>query len=95
MNALSNASRRLLDRWQVPPDVVLMTTALVVGLTTGIGAVIFRYLIRGVEWIGYDLLPTLTAGWGRAYVVFVPAIGGLLVGLLVYNFAREAKGHGV
>ncbi len=95
MNALSSASRRLLDKWQVPPDVVLMSTALVVGLTTGIGAVIFRYLIRGVEWIGYDLIPHLTAGWGRAYVVFVPAIGGLLVGLLVYNFAREAKGHGV
>ena len=95
MNALSGASRRLLDRWQVPPDVVLMTTALVVGLTTGIGAVIFRYLIRGVEWVGYDLIPSLTTGWGWAYVVFVPAIGGLLVGALVYNFAREAKGHGV
>ncbi len=28
-------------------------------------------------------------------VVAIPAIGGLIVGLLVTNFAREAKGHGV
>ena len=72
-----------------------MGTALVVGLITGIGAIIFRYLINAVEWIGYDLIPSLTEQWGKAYVIFVPAIGGLLVGLLVYFFAREAKGHGV
>jgi CIC family chloride channel protein len=28
-------------------------------------------------------------------VIFIPAVGGLVVGLLVYYFAREAKGHGV
>ncbi len=93
--SISEQLRRLLDRWQPPPELVLMGTALVVGLTTGIGAVIFRYLINAVEWIGYDWIPALTEQWGRAYVIFVPAIGGLLVGLLVYFFAREAKGHGV
>lgn len=85
----------LLDRLQVPADVSLMSTALLVGLTTGIGAVLFRYLIRGVEWVGYTWIPTMSSEWGTAYVVFVPAVGGLLVGLLIYFFAREAKGHGV
>ena len=85
----------LLDHWQPPADAVLMVTALLVGIGGGIGAVVFRYLIRGVEWIGYDWIPQLTSQWGKAYVVFIPAIGGLLVGLLIYFLAREAKGHGV
>ncbi|HET6446647.1 MAG TPA: chloride channel protein [candidate division Zixibacteria bacterium] len=85
----------LLDRWQPPSGMVLIGTALFVGICTGIGAVLFRYLIQGVAWVGYQWIPDVTPGSGKAYVIIVPAIGGLLVGLLVYNFAREAKGHGV
>ncbi len=88
-------SQRLLERWQPNPEAVLFGTALVVGILTGIGAVLFRYLIDGVARLGYEWIPKVTSGMGKAYIIFVPAIGGLLVGLLVYNFAREAKGHGV
>jgi CIC family chloride channel protein len=35
-----------------------------------------------------------TEWWQLAAVVLVPAIGGLLCGLLVYGFAPEAEGHG-
>jgi len=85
----------LLVRWRAPEDSVLIGTSLIVGLGTGLGAVAFRYLIWFVEWVGYRWIPSITSGWGKSYVIFVPAIGGLLVGLLVYFFAREAKGHGV
>jgi CIC family chloride channel protein len=85
----------LLDRWQPPSGLVLVGTALFVGIFTGLGAVLFRYLIRGVAWVGYEWLPDVTGGAGKAYVIFVPAVGGLIVGLLTYYFAREAKGHGV
>ncbi|RME57548.1 MAG: chloride channel protein, partial [Caldilineae bacterium] len=89
------ALQRLAVRFQLTEEYVLILTAVLVGIGAGVGAVLFRWLIRAVEWIGYDWFPALTAGWGRAYVVLVPAFGGLLVGLLVYYFAREAKGHGV
>jgi len=85
----------LLDRIKLPPEMVMVLTALVVGLGTGVGAVAFRYLIRLVGWVGYNWFPQVTPGWGRAYVLLIPAVGGLLVGLLVYFFAPEAKGHGV
>ena len=93
--ALSKLLGSLVDRWPIPPELILMSTALVVEISTGIGAVIFRYLIQAVAWIGYEWIPSVTPGEGKAYVVFVPAIGGLIVGLLIYFFAREAKGHGV
>lgn len=87
--------RKVLDRTQPSEDFVLMTTAVVVGFGTGIGAVVFRFLIDLVEWVGYSWLPETTSSMGKAYVIFVPSFGGLLVGLLIYHFAREAKGHGV
>ncbi len=73
----------------------MLGTALLVGLSTGIGAVLFRYLINGVAWVGYEWIPTYTSGLGKGYVILVPAFGGLIVGPMIYLFAREAKGHGV
>jgi CIC family chloride channel protein len=95
LRPISYKLSKLLDRWELTPEMGMIITALVVGIGTGLGAVTFRYLIRAVGWIGYEWIPQLTSHWGKAYVIFVPAIGGLLVGCLVYFFAREAKGHGV
>lgn len=84
-----------LTAWQPPTDVVLISTALLVGIGTGVGAVLFRYLIQGVGWVGYQWVPEVTGRWGKLYVVLVPTLGGLIVGPLIFFFAREAKGHGV
>jgi CIC family chloride channel protein len=97
-NKYEQFRRRLrlwLQRRQPSEEVVMFSTALIVGVGAGLGAVIFRYLIRAMAWIGYTWIPSVTSGWGKAYVLFVPAVGGLIVGFLVYFFAREAKGHGV
>lgn len=88
---IKNISRR----WRLPSEILFIGPALIVGLGTGLGAVAFRYLIQGVEWIGYDWFPRITSQWNNAYIVIIPAIGGLIVGPLIYYFAREAKGHGV
>ncbi len=92
---LLNWSGTLVERWQLPPQMVLLTTALVVGVGTGYGAVAFRYLIGLVDWIGYDWFPSVTRQLGVSYVVIIPTLGGLIVGPMIYFFAREAKGHGV
>ena len=88
-------SKVAFGKWNSSSEIIFIGTALIVGIGTGLGAVAFRYLIQGVEWIGYDWFPSVTSGWGKAYVVLIPALGGLIVGPLVYFFAREAKGHGV
>ena len=73
----------------------MLGLALLVGLGAGLGAVFFRWLIGLVQTISFEWLPSVTAGWGPAYVVIAPMVGGALVGPLIYFFAREAKGHGV
>ena len=88
-------NKRYVQYLRIPSDVSFIAIAMLVGLGTGLGAVAFRYLIQGMEWIGYDWIPRVTQAWGMAYVVLVPMLGGLIVGPLIYFFAREAKGHGV
>jgi len=72
-----------------------MFTALIVGIGSGLGAVIFRRLIEGVQVLAYDGLGGLLEGIAPFHLLIIPALGGLIVGPLIYRFAREAKGHGV
>ena len=86
---------RLLQRARASEDTFLLVTAVLVGIGTGVGTIFVRTLIEFISWIGFDWIPQLSSQFGRAFVVVVPTIGGLLVGILVYKYASEAKGHGV
>jgi CIC family chloride channel protein len=77
--------------------------ALIVGIVTGIGAVVFRGLIGLIHNLlflhhfsfAYDSsLFTPFNPWGP-FVILVPVIGAIGVTWIVSNFAPEAKGHGV
>ena len=74
---------------------ILLSLALLIGLGAGVGAVIFRWLIDTVTWLSFTVAPEVLSFMGPYYVIIVPAIGGAIVGPLIYFFAREAKGHGV
>jgi len=78
------------------PDVSRgMLIAVFVGIIAGLGAVVFRKLIDLFHSIGFEGGESLLSGMGAYYIVLIPAAGGLIVGPLIYFFAREAKGHGV
>ncbi len=80
-----------------------------IGLIAGLGSIVFHYLCRlGLHYFmdfmaGYRppppagehhlLLPTGTP-FNRIMLLFLPALGGLLSGWLVYTYAPEAEGHG-
>jgi chloride channel protein, CIC family len=83
--------------------VLLSILALIVGVVTGFGAVVFRDLIgliHNILFLGqfvvhYDAnLFTPPGPWG-AYIILVPVLGAVAVTFLVSTFAPEAKGHGV
>lgn len=63
---------------------------LVSGIAGGLGAVLFRSLI----FLNEDLFFGLLGGHGLP-IIFLPVIGGLIVGPLIYKYASEAWGHGV
>jgi CIC family chloride channel protein len=84
-----------LNKLSLPENVSSIAIALLVGMGTGIGAVIFRFLIDLIGFVGYSLIPDTFPFLGRLTFIIVPAVGGLIVGLLIFYFAQEAKGHGV
>jgi len=82
-------------RFWTSETAVMVAMALLVGLGGGFGAVAFRWLINAFQHFFFDTLGGWLAFMGSYYVVIVPALGGLLVGPMIYFLAREAKGHGV
>ena len=77
---------------------IMAVLAVVVGLTGGFGAVGFRHLINFFQTLAYgspDELLHVVADLPWYHILCIPAIGGVVVGPLVYFLAREAKGHGV
>ncbi|MHA1637811.1 MAG: chloride channel protein, partial [Candidatus Thorarchaeota archaeon] len=69
----------------------LYLVAGVVGVISGITAVLFRFLILGFSII-FTAIAQLFGLWGW---IIIPMIGGLLVAIIVERYAPEAKGHGV
>lgn len=88
----------LLRRFSSNEQTVLILMGILIGLLGGLGAVGFRWLVDSVTRISFsgttDMLESArNVGWWR--ILLVPTAGGLLVGPLVYFFAREARGNGV
>jgi len=88
----------ILGQLKTNEHTIMAVMAVIVGLAGGFGAVGFRYLISVVQTIAYgspaELLGVVkTMPWYAKF--WIPALGGLVVGPLVYFLAREAKGHGV
>jgi CIC family chloride channel protein len=72
------------------------TLAVVIGIVAGLGAVFFRWLISSFQQLFFNGGAVVLSFLGQYYVILLPAIGGLVVGLLIYfSGASEAKGHGV
>ncbi len=72
--------------------------ALIIGVLAGSAGIAFKYMIKGFQWLFYGNAGALShvissLPWYRT--LFIPALGGAIIGPLIYFLAREAKGHGV
>jgi CIC family chloride channel protein len=80
-----------------------------IGLIAGLGSIVFQYLCQVGLHVFLDQMagyrPPQPAGesylfesWGKPFIrwmlFFLPALGGIISGWLVYTFAPEAEGHG-
>lgn len=79
---------------------------IVIGIVSGLGAIVFNFLLQtGTQFFTKDIISYLSSGHNSAYTIldfplerwmmlWIPALGGLISGLLVFSFAPEAEGHG-
>lgn len=84
--------------WRLNQHVYLSLIAIFIGILGGYGAILFRLAIKATQYLFYhntnDIL-TFADTLPAYLTIGLPALGGLIVGPLVYFGAREAKGHGV
>ena len=76
----------------------MLIYAVLIGILGGFGALLFKKLIFSLQdffWRTPDMSPDslLSVIWYRR--LLLPVLGGLIVGPMIYFFAREARGHGV
>jgi chloride channel protein, CIC family len=103
VKAISSGARKPVSEERRVRLLVLCGLALIIGVMTGLGAVLFRALIAFVHNLTFNgtlsfvYNANIAEGPSRFgdYVLFSPIIGGLIVVFLVRRFAPEAKGHGV
>jgi len=77
-----------------------------VGIVSGLGGIVFTWAIKtGTKFFTQDLILYLSPGhlpdltflgfsFDRWMMLWIPALGGLISGFLVFRFAPEAEGHG-
>ncbi len=79
------------------PNALVLLLAAFVGIGAGFTAVCFALMLEFSHDMFFGAHEWALRTDARWYwlLPIVPAIGGLIVGPLIYHFAREAKGHGV
>jgi CIC family chloride channel protein len=95
---MKNILKSSYNKLQHSEHLFIIILSIIIGVIAGFASVGVRILIREVSDISFPgdkgLLENIMAlPW--YWKIIVPAVGGLIVGPLIYKFAPEAKGHGV
>jgi len=98
MKRIWSKRQYIFRRLKLTPATEMLIYAVVIGILGGFGALLFKKLIfslQDVFWGTTDMAPGSLLGvmWYRR--LLLPMLGGIIVGPLIYFFAREARGHGV
>ncbi len=98
MGSLPKVVQYDLARIKGSSQIFMMLMAALIGVGGGFGAVGFRYLIRLVQWAAfgsweYSLKVAGSTPW--YILIFLPAVGLVVIYPFVTRLAKEAKGHGV
>jgi len=76
----------------------IIILSIAIGALAGLGAFgvsKFIGLIQSISWKGVKDFLEIKQHVSSLYILLIPALGGLLVGPIIFKGAREAKGHGV
>jgi len=82
----------LVERFKTSDHLFMIIIPIIIGFLGGLGAAVLKYLIHFFQQIL----------WGNEHYIspwyfklLIPVGGAFVVGMIIYFFSREAKGHGV
>jgi CIC family chloride channel protein len=96
--SISRRSLEIIEKAKMTEYTFMIIIALIIGVLSGFGAILIRAMINGISSLSFpgsgNLLENIIeAPWYA--ILTIPIIGGVIVGPIIYFFAKEAKGHGV
>ncbi|RMD97164.1 MAG: chloride channel protein, partial [Calditrichaeota bacterium] len=97
-NSLIKFSQTYFLRFKATEHTFMVVVAILIGLFGGFGAVGIQFAIKlfqKVFWKSWTIPIEYLQHLPWTHKLLAPAIGGLIVGLIVQYVAQEAKGHGV
>ena len=71
---------------------------IIAGLVGGLGAIVFEMSIEFIHWLAFEIgteMVKINFYGVNLFIALIPAIGGLIIGPMVFKLAPETKGHGI
>jgi CIC family chloride channel protein len=82
----------LVDRFKTSDHLFMIIIPIIVGVLGGLGAAVLKILIHFFQQVLWGNEEYISSWY---FKLIIPAGGAFVVGLIIYYFSREAKGHGV
>ncbi len=97
-NNFSLRTLAFLDKFRLTEHTFMIIVAIIIGVLGGFAGIGIRAMILWISEFSFRggmhfLESVINTSW--YWILIIPAIGGLIVGPIIYFFAPEAKGHGV
>jgi len=70
---------------------ILIGTAILVGIGSGFGAVLFTYLVESVQKIAFEDVAHTLQSIHPWHLVIIPMTGALITGPIIYLFCSRSK----
>jgi H+/Cl- antiporter ClcA len=83
----------LLNRLTLPTEILMLLSALLIGGCSGLLMVVFHHLIAIFEHLSFNQLLGVISRWGPLSAIAIPALGGLIVGILRYFLPKFLHGE--
>lgn len=85
-----------LQRWfRLTPSKLAVGLAVVTGIVAGVSSYLFEEMISFVHRVSYLRFSVEGPLRERFWILFLPPVGGILTGLVIQKFSKEAQGQGV
>ena len=83
-------------RWaQATPTKIVVIFSVITGIAAGVSSYLFEEMISFVHGVSYRRFSIEGPLLSRFWILFLPAAGGILSGLVVQRFSKDAQGQGV
>ncbi|NIM11015.1 MAG: CBS domain-containing protein [Candidatus Aminicenantes bacterium] len=92
VSTIKQKALALVDKFKTSDHLFMIIVPIIIGLLGGLGAAALKFLIHFFQYILWTNEHYI-APWYLKLII--PAGGAFVVGLIIYFFSQEAKGHGV